>query len=271
MFALPLDRPALMGILNVTPDSFSDGGLHLDASAAIDAGLRMMEEGADLIDVGGESTRPGAEAVDAREELRRVLPVVEALASKGVPVSIDTGKAEVAEKALAAGAMVVNDVTAFSDADMAEVCARAGCTVCLMHMKGDPRTMQQNPRYTDVVAEVASYLRERAESAEEAGVNRSNIWIDPGIGFGKTAEHNVALVKNLDQLAALDYPVLVGVSRKSFIGRILGSAEQPLLPEQRLEGTLAAQVVAQLKGAKVIRAHDVLSSRRTIAMVAALS
>ncbi len=259
----------MMGIVNVTPDSFSDGGRHYSAEAAIAAGLRMVEEGADIVDVGGESTRPGAEAVPVEEELRRVIPVVSSLAAAGVQVSIDTMKARVAAEAIGSGAAIVNDVTALSDPGMAEVVRDAGCKVCLMHMKGDPRTMQQGPVYGDVVHEVRDYLLERARRAESFGIGREQIWVDPGIGFGKTVQHNLLLLKRLGVLVEAGYPVMVGVSRKSFIGRILGS-DHPLPPEDRLEGTLAAQIVAQFNGARIIRAHDVKEARRAIEITAAI-
>jgi dihydropteroate synthase len=258
-----------MGILNVTPDSFSDGGVHFDTQTAIDAGFRMRDEGADIIDIGGESTRPNSEPVSMEEELRRTLPVVQALAQRGIPVSIDTSKPEVARQALEAGAGIVNDVTAFSDPGMAPLCAQHGCTVCLMHMKGTPRTMQQDPTYEDVVAEVRDFLLERTQHAEAQGIARESIWIDPGIGFGKTVEHNLQLLRNLDEFVLTGYNVLIGVSRKSFIGRIL-NPETPLPADQRLEGTLAAQVLAQAMGAKIIRAHDVKESRRAIEMAKAI-
>ncbi|MFI5386186.1 MAG: dihydropteroate synthase [Fimbriimonadales bacterium] len=266
---LPTNRPALMGIINVTPDSFSDGGVHFSTQAAIDAGLRMTGEGADLVDVGGESTRPGADEVPLDEELKRVIPVVEALASKGIEVSIDTMKPEVARQALAAGAVVVNDVSALSHPEMPEVVAGAGCTVCLMHMQGTPRTMQQNPVYGDVVAEVRGYLVERAQFAQSQRIRQDRIWIDPGIGFGKTVQHNLLLLKHLEVLVAAGYPVLVGVSRKSFIGRVL-TPDNPLPVEDRLEGTLAAQVVAQINGVRIIRAHDVKEARRAIDIASAI-
>lgn len=269
-FLLPVGRPALMGILNVTPDSFSDGGLFLDANAAVDRGCAMIDEGADIVDVGGESTRPGAAPVDEDEEFRRVIPVVEALASKGVPISVDTSKPGVALRALEAGAKVVNDVTALRSDGMAEVCAEHGCTVCLMHMKGEPRTMQTNPIYENVIAEVKAFLLERANFAETRGVRKDRIWIDPGIGFGKAVSHNLALLRNLESLVESGYPVLVGVSRKSFLGRLLGSDEAPLPADQRLEGTLAAQVLAQAKGARIIRAHDAKEARTAIDVSSAI-
>jgi dihydropteroate synthase len=258
-----------MGIVNVTPDSFSDGGIHFDPAAAIAAGLRMIEEGADLVDVGGESTRPGAAEVALDQDLRRTIPVVKALAAEGVPVSIETSKAAVAEAALDAGAAVVTDVIALSDPAMGEICAAAGCYVCLMHMQGSPRTMQHSPTYEDVVREVREFLLAKAGAAEEQGIARERIWLDPGIGFGKTLQHNILLLKHLDSLTDTGYPVLVGVSRKSFIGRI-GNPEAPLPAGERLEGTLAAQAYAQMKGAKIIRAHDVKQARRVIDMLAAI-
>lgn len=258
-----------MGILNVTPDSFSDGGLFFDPGVAIAHAEAMVSEGADLIDVGGESTRPGAPPVDADEELRRTIPVVHALASRGIAVSIDTSKSKVARAALAEGAVIVNDVTAGRDPAMAAVCASARATVCLMHMQGEPRTMQAAPSYRDVVAEVREFLGERAETFGEAGV--TDIWIDPGIGFGKTLHHNLALLRRLDRLVETGYPVLVGVSRKSFLGRLLGSDGDPLPPDDRLEGTLAAQVWAHVAGCRILRAHDVQASRRAIEVVAAIA
>lgn len=270
MFELPVGRPALMGILNVTPDSFSDGGIHFEASVAIEAGLRMMDEGADLIDVGGESTRPGAADVPEDEEIRRTIPVVQALVSRGVPVSIDTTKPGVAVEALQSGAKVVNDVSALSSLGMAAICREFGCTVCLMHMQGTPRTMQVDPQYDDVVEEVRAALGMSAWALErDQGIRRELIWVDPGIGFGKTVQHNLQLLKNLDRIVALGYPVLVGVSRKSFIGRVL-RPDDPVPTGERLAGTLAAQVIAQLAGARILRAHDVAAARKAIALAAAV-
>ncbi len=263
---LPGDRPAVMGILNVTPDSFSDGGLFFDTSAAIDRGLAMVAEGADIVDVGGESTRPGAEAVPAEEEARRVLPVIAGLADKGVIVSVDTAKAHVARLALEAGARIVNDVTAGTDPNMPQLWVDAKPTVCLMHMLGTPRTMQQDPHYTDVVTEVLDYLNQRASLAEGHGIGRDQVWIDPGIGFGKTVQHNLSLLAAIPRFVATGRPVLVGVSRKSFIGRILDGAP----PEHRLEGTLAVQVLAQQAGAKVLRVHDVQAALRSVRVAAAV-
>lgn len=251
-----------MGILNVTPDSFSDGGVHFSFQDAVDAAERMVEEGADIIDVGGESTRPGSEGVALDEELRRTIPVVEALAAKGIAVSIDTLKPVVAARALEVGASVVNDVSGLRDPLMMELVKESGCTVCIMHMQGEPRTMQQNPTYGDVVTEVRDYLVGQASALE-----KERVWLDPGIGFGKTVEHNLALLNGLDVLVETGYPVLIGVSRKSFLGKLLGG----LPADERLEGTLAAQVVAQMKGAKIIRAHDVKEARRAIEITKAIT
>lgn len=259
-------RPQLMAILNVTPDSFSDGGSYATTQAAVDAALRMVDDGADLIDVGGESTRPGAAPVSAEEEIRRVAPVVQALVQKGIVVSVDTMKADVAEATLQVGAQVINDVTGLGDRRMASVCAAADCSVCIMHIQGTPQTMQANPVYQDVVSEVRDHLLERAAYAQGCGVPKDKIWIDPGIGFGKADEHNLALLRRLDVLVETGYPVLLGVSRKGFIGRALGG----LPVDQRVEGTLAVQVLAQAQGVRYIRAHDVLAARRAIDMTAAV-
>ncbi len=271
MFILPTDRPALMGILNVTPDSFSDGGAHFGFGEAVDWALRMMDDGADLVDVGGESTRPGAPAVPEDEEIRRVVPVIEALTAKGVPVSVDTMTPGVARVALEAGACVVNDVGGFRESAMAEICASSGCSVCVMHMQGLPRTMQRSPSYDDVVEEVSSFLLAKAEELAGVGIARERVWIDPGIGFGKTVSHNLRLLRELPRFVASGYPVLIGVSRKSFIGKLLGSEDAPLPVGERLEGTLAAQAWAQIQGARVIRAHDVGASRRVIETVAGIA
>lgn len=273
-FAWPAGRPAIMGVLNVTPDSFSDGGLYPDAGLAVEAGLRMFEEGADIIDVGGESTRPGAEPVSSDEEISRVAPVIDGLVAEGLRVSIDTHKPEVAKVALDLGAAMVNDISGLRDPDMVDLCAKAGCGVCVMHMLGTPKTMQAHPVYGDVLRDVKEYLLHACALAEKAGVDRADIWIDPGIGFGKTLSHNLELLRRLDELVALGYPVLVGVSRKSFIGRVLGAVEiggDSLLPvDQRLEGTLAAQVVAQVKGARALRVHDVSEARRAAVLAGAI-
>ena len=266
MFPLPPDRPAVMGILNVTPDSFSDGGAYASVAEALGAARRMMDEGADIIDVGGESTRPGAEPVPAEEELARVLPVVEQLTTASIPVSIDTMKARVARAAIFEGAAVVNDVSALRDPDMLEVLLECDVSVCLMHMQGAPKTMQRSPHYTDVVTEVRNMLVETAKGAEKAGVSRDRIWIDPGIGFGKTDIQNVELIAKLKQIVDTGYPVLVGVSRKGFLGRLMGG----LSANQRLPGTLAVQVLAQQAGARVIRTHDVGATRGSVAVAATI-
>jgi dihydropteroate synthase len=245
----------VMGIVNVTPDSFSDGGRFLDAGAAIAHGRELAGAGADTLDVGGESTRPGAEAVSAADEAARVLPVIEALAADGARVSVDTSKAAVAAAALGAGAEIVNDVTALADPDMAAVCADARCGLVLMHMKGTPRTMQENPTYDDVVGEVRDFLAERLSIAAGAGIDPGRIWLDPGIGFGKTVEHNLELIAGLERIADLGRPVVVGASRKNFIGVITG---RPV--DERLGGSIATSVIAAANGAAVLRVHDVAAT-----------
>ena len=243
-----------MGIVNVTPDSFSDAGLFLDPDAAIEHGLRLADEGAGILDVGGESTRPGAEPVPEEEEIDRVLPVVEALAGAGRSVSIDTTKLEVARAALGAGATLVNDVSAFRfSPDMAGLVASAGVDCCLMHMLGEPRTMQADPRYEDVVSEVKAFLEERLAFATAEGVPEQRIWLDPGIGFGKTVEHNLELLRRLDEIVAIGRPVVVGTSRKSFLGKLAGGRPEG----ERLPGTIATNVLALERGASVFRVHDV--------------
>jgi dihydropteroate synthase len=256
----------IMGVLNVTPDSFSDGGEWFDTDAAIAHGRELVAQGADLVDVGGESTRPGSLPVDPDEELRRVVPVVSALAGAGLEISIDTSKAVVARAALTAGATYVNDVTAFrGDAEMAGLVAEAGCRCCLMHMLGAPRTMQDAPRYDDVVADVKAFLEERLAVAIDAGVAEERIELDPGIGFGKTAEHNLELLRRLDELVAIGRPIVVGTSRKSFLGRLTGRDD----PHQRVFGTVATNVLALERGASVFRVHDVAATRDALAVAAA--
>jgi dihydropteroate synthase len=256
----------LMGIVNVTPDSFSDGGLYLDADRAIGHARELAAEGADLLDVGGESTRPGAQAVSADAELRRVLPVLEGLGGVGVPVSIDTSKAAVAEAALEAGAGLVNDVTALrADPELAAVCAARGCDVVLMHMKGSPRTMQEAPAYGDVVEDIKGFLAERIDFATGAGIAEDRIWVDPGIGFGKTVEHNLELLRRLGELRDLGRPILVGTSRKSFIGRLTGRDV-----DERLGGTIASNVLALRAGADVLRVHDVAQVREAVRVAEAI-
>jgi dihydropteroate synthase len=250
-----------MGIVNVTPDSFSDGGRFLDRSAAIDHALELAGEGADIVDVGGESTRPGSESVSEAEEMRRVIPVIEGIrARSGVPISIDTTKSAVADAALQAGADIINDVSALrSSPRMAKVAAERGAPVILMHMLGTPKTMQAEPRYGDVVAEVSRFLSLAIERAVGAGVERTQVAVDPGIGFGKTVEHNLKLIAELGSLKRLGVPVVVGASRKSFLGSILGADA-----DSRLEGTLAVSALAVAKGASIIRVHDVAANRRAI-------
>jgi dihydropteroate synthase len=262
-----MESAKVIGIVNVTPDSFSDGGEFLDPERAIAHGRNLAEEGADVLDVGGESTRPGAQAVSAGEELRRVRPVVEALADDGGPaVSIDTSKSAVAEAALDAGATIVNDVTALrADPDLAGLCAERDCELVLMHMLGDPRTMQENPAYDDVVKEVRAFLAERIEVAVSAGVDEERIWVDPGIGFGKTVEHNLELHRRLGELAELGRPIAFGSSRKSFIGRLTGGEV-----DQRLGGTIASNVIAYAKGARMLRVHDVGPVRQALTVAQAV-
>jgi dihydropteroate synthase len=253
-FSLDLQFPAIMGIVNVTPDSFSDGGQFFAADDALAQALALVREGAAIVDIGGESTRPGSELVTLDEELRRVLPVVEALAgSVGVPISVDTMKAGVARRTLAAGAALINDVSALRfDDELVDVIAETGCPVCLMHMQGMPRTMQDDPRYDDVVDEVLGFLEERMAFALARGVREEQIMVDPGIGFGKTVAHNLELLDGLERFSALGRPVLLGASRKRFLGAILGAE-----PAGRAIGTVATTVMGYLAGAQVFRVHDV--------------
>jgi dihydropteroate synthase len=255
-----------MGVVNVTPDSFSDGGLFLEAEAAIEHGLRLADEGAAILDVGGESTRPGAEPVPEQEELERVMPVVEALANAGRRVSIDTTKLGVARAALAAGATIVNDVSAFrTSPEMAGLVAGEEAECCLMHMLGEPRTMQVDPRYDDVVGEVKAFLEERLAFAVAEGVPEERVWLDPGIGFGKTVEHNLELLRRLDEIVAIGRPVVVGTSRKTFLGKLAGGRPEG----QRLPGTIATNVMALERGASIFRVHDVGPVADALAVAAA--
>jgi dihydropteroate synthase len=255
----------VMGVLNVTPDSFSDGGAFLDAVAAIDQGRALVADGADLVDVGGESTRPGAPPVPEAEELRRITPVVEALATDGAAVSIDTSKAAVARAALDAGAVYVNDVTAFrADPEMPGLVAERGVRCCLMHMRGEPRTMQEDPRYDDVVDDVKAFLSERLAAAVAAGIPEARVDLDPGIGFGKTLEHNLELLRRLDEVVALGRPVVIGTSRKSFLGRLTGRDVT-----DRVAGTIATNVLALERGARIFRVHDVAPVRDALTVAAA--
>lgn len=250
----------LIGVVNVTPDSFSDGGLYLNPERAIRHGRKLIDEGAEVLDIGGESTRPGSEGVTADDELARVAPVLEKLAGGGARISIDTSKSAVAEAALDAGAEIVNDITALrSDPELAGLCAERGCGVLLMHMLGTPRTMQEDPTYEDVVDDVRAFLAERIEHALTAGVAEERIWVDPGIGFGKTLEHNLVLLRRLGELRSLGRPICVGTSRKSFIGKVTGRDV-----DERLGGTIASNVLALANGAEVFRVHDVRPVREAL-------
>lgn len=259
------ERPRILGVVNVTPDSFSDGGAHFDPQRAIEHGLALVREGADFLDVGGESTRPGAEPVSETEELRRVFPVVCGLAERtNVPISIDTMKSNVAAECLAAGASIVNDVSAGrADPELLGVAARFGAGCIVMHMLGAPRDMQQAPRYANVTREVTEFLRGRCRAALEAGVERSKLWIDPGIGFGKTLDHNRTLITQLSELRSLGLPVVLGVSRKSFIAALEEREGAPRSqPHDRIGGTLAALTIGVQKGAEILRVHDVLAAKQ---------
>jgi dihydropteroate synthase len=254
-----------MGVVNVTPDSFSDGGEFLEPGAAIAHARQLLAEGAVLVDVGGESTRPGAEPVAEPVELGRVMPVIEALGAEGAPLSIDTSKAVVGRAALAAGASFVNDVTALrGDPELAGVVADAGADVCLVHMQGAPRSMQDDPRYDDVVAEVRAFLEERLAWAVAQGIAEDRVWLDPGIGFGKTLEHNLELIRRLDEIAAIGRPVVFGASRKRFLGRLTGRDER-----DRVAGTVAANLLAFERGAAMFRVHEVAPTRDALLVASA--
>jgi dihydropteroate synthase len=248
-----VDAFKLMGVINVTPDSFSDGGAFLEPDAAITHGKRLIAEGAEILDVGGESTRPGADPVSQDVELWRIMPVLEGLSDAGAALSIDTMKPGVAKAALETGATIVNDVTAFRFApEMAQVVAEAGVHACLMHMLGEPRTMQLNPTYDDVVSDVKAFLEERLAFATQEGIPEEKVWLDPGIGFGKTLEHNLELLRRLDELVAIGRPLVIGTSRKSFLGKLTGRDVA-----ERLAGTIATNVLALERGATIFRVHDV--------------
>jgi dihydropteroate synthase len=263
---LDLAFPVVMGVLNVTPDSFSDGGRFVALDAARMHGERLMMEGAALVDVGGESTRPGANAVSAEDECRRVLPVIEALAGTlSVPLSVDTSKPEVMRAAVAAGAGMINDIRALREPGALEAAAECGVPVCLMHMQGEPRTMQKVPRYDDVVAEVLGFLAARIDACLAAGMRRAQLLVDPGFGFGKTLEHNLALLAALDRFLELGVPLLVGLSRKSMIGTVTGKAL-----DGRVAGSVAAATLAAWKGAHIIRAHDVAETADALAIARAV-
>ncbi len=261
------EKTLIMGVLNVTPDSFSDGNRYLDREKAVERGLRMAEEGADIIDIGGESTRPGAKPVTAREEIARVAPVVETLAAKlNIPLSVDTAKAAVAGQALAAGAEIINDVSALGDGKMASVIRDAQAALVLMHRRGTPRTMQTGDlAYDDLLGEITAYLDKACRKAEAAGISRDHLAVDPGIGFGKTYDDNCRLIRKLGELKTLGLPLLVGTSRKAFIGRVTGGA-----PLERLEGTAATVVAAVLNGARIVRVHDVAQMRKVADMTDAI-
>jgi len=263
--ALEIPDPVLMGVINVTPDSFSDGGEWLDPAAAAAHGRALVAQGAAILDIGGESTRPGAKPVDEAEELARVVPVLELLAGVDARLSIDTSKATVAAAALDAGASIVNDVTALrGDPAMAALIAERPCDCCLMHMLGEPRTMQSDPRYDDVVDDVKAFLAQRLQFALAQGIAAERIWLDPGIGFGKTVEHNLELLRRLDELLELGRPIVIGTSRKSFIGRITGRGAH-----ERVPGTIATNVLALARGASIFRVHDVAEARDALAVAAA--
>ncbi len=255
-FRLSLSRPLIMGVINVTPDSFSDGGRFFSAAAAVAHARQLIAEGADLLDVGGESTRPGAAPVSLDEERRRVLPVLEALAGFAVPLSVDTQKPGLMREAVAAGAAMVNDVNGFEASGALAAIAGSDCAICIMHKQGSPQSMQQSPQYADVVVEVRDYLQQRIAAAEQAGIARERIVIDPGFGFGKVLEHNLELLRRLDEIAALRVPVLAGLSRKSMIGKLTGRDTG-----DRLAGSVAAALFAVQRGAAIVRVHDVAATR----------
>ena len=256
-----------MGILNVTPDSFSDGGLYFNKEKAIAHGLRMVEEGADLLDIGGESTRPGSKPLELEEELRRVIPVIESLVKEvDVPISIDTYKSKVAQKAMEAGAEIINDISGLNfDPDLAQVAAKGNAPLILMHIRGTPETMQKDVHYDSLFSEILQYLKDSIQKAESAGLDPEQIIIDPGIGFGKTLEDNLLIIKNLSEFRVLGKPILLGTSRKSFIGKILNAEV-----EDRLEGTLSSIAIGVLNGAHIIRCHDVLQAKKAIAIADAI-
>jgi len=265
-FSLPFDRPILMGVVNVTPDSFSDGGKYATLESAVAHARLLIEEGADMLDIGGESTRPGAQPVPLDEERRRVLPVIEALAECGVPLSVDTRKPELMEEAIRAGASMVNDIGGLESRFALDVLARSSAGVCIMHKQGDPQTMQQNPVYREVVSEVRDYLAARVAVAIDTGIARERIVIDPGFGFGKTYEHNLALLRRLPELIGLGLPVLAGLSRKAMLGQITGRSA-----EQRVHASVAAALFAVQQGAHILRVHDVTATRDAISVWTALA
>jgi dihydropteroate synthase len=264
-YQLSLARPLVMGVVNVTPDSFSDGGSHFDPARAVEHALSLVRDGADVVDIGGESTRPGAQDVSAADEIARVLPVLEGLVGAGVPISVDTSKPEVMRAVLERGADMINDVNAFRAAGALELMAITGAALCIMHMQGEPRTMQVAPHYDDVVAEVGAFLRARAQAAEAAGIGKSRIVVDPGFGFGKTMQHNLELLRHLVTIERLGWPVLAGLSRKSMLGRITG---RPV--GERVHASVAAALLAVINGARIVRVHDVAATRDALAVYEAL-
>jgi dihydropteroate synthase len=264
-FRLSMARPLVMGVVNVTPDSFYDGGRHASTAAAIAHARRLADEGADLLDIGGESSRPGSDAVSLDDELARVLPVLDGLHDLALPIAVDTTKPAVMRAAIAAGAAMINDITALAASGAIDAVAASDAAVCLMHMRGEPKTMQADPAYADVVAEVREFLAARAGACVAAGIARDRIAVDPGFGFGKTVEHNLALLRELGAIAALGFPVLAGWSRKSSLGRITGRG-----PEERLAASLAAALIAAQHGARIVRVHDVAATRDVLAVLAAV-
>lgn len=254
-FELNFERPLLMGVVNITPDSFSDGNQYLHTENAIAHAKQLIAEGADILDLGAESTRPGANPVSVSEELDRLLPVIEALKDLNVPISVDTFKPAVMRAVLKAGADIINDITGFRDIDAIAAVADSNCGVCVMHMQGDPKTMQQNPHYDDLYTEIRDFLSERVAALRAAGIDRARIMLDPGLGFGKTVEHNYSLLRDLEKIQLDCYPWLIGLSRKSMIGKIINKP-----PQQRLAGSLAGMLAAASRGAAVLRVHDVAES-----------
>jgi len=263
-FRLALDRPLVMGVVNVTPDSFYDGGRYLDSGAALARARALVEEGADLIDIGAESSRPGAEGISADEELSRLMPVLEGLRDLAVPLSVDTTKPEVMRAAIDVGAAMINDITALGAPGALETVAASGAAACLMHMQGEPRSMQREPHYGDVVVEVKAFLAARVAAAEAAGIARERVVIDPGFGFGKTSAHNFELLRNLERIAEIGSPVMAGWSRKSSLGALTGRG-----PGERLASSLAAALLAAQHGARILRVHDVGATRDALAVLAA--
>ena len=265
-YTLDLARPRVMGIVNVTPDSFSDGGQHASTAAAIEHGLRLVDEGAEILDIGGESTRPGSTVVPLEEELQRVIPVIEGLARRaGVPLSIDTYKPAVMRAAIAAGADIINDIWALQQPGALDAVADSRAGVCLMHMQGTPQTMQADPHYDDVVREVRDFLLARIQACQQAGIGQERIMLDPGFGFGKRSVHNIALLRELPALCKLGYPVLAGLSRKSVLGQLTGNDV-----DARLHASIAAAVIAAMKGARILRVHDVKATADALKIVAAI-